>query len=128
MKLQMKTYCALWFLAYMACHKDVVPTRDLTSGIGFPKHCITSTATKLKEKGYIQTVVGPFGGYILAKSPNEITLQEILATFNDEFRLIGKKTPQTAGCALIGNLKKLLEKEERDFERILSGHTLADLM
>jgi len=127
MQLQSTTNCALWFLAYLADHKGVVPTRDLTSALGFSKQSIVISAVKLKEKGYIQTTNGPFGGYMLCRSPADITVQEILALYDDGIHLIGEKVPQKSGC-VIDNLKRLLEDAENDLEQILCSHTLADLM
>ena len=127
MQLQSMTNCALWVLAYLVDHKGVVPTRDLTSALGFSKQSIVSSAVKLREKGYIQTTNGPFGGYMLCRSPADITVQEILALYDDEIHLAGERVPQKSGC-VIDNLKRLLKDTENDLEQTLCSHTLADLI
>jgi len=127
MQLQSTTNCAFWFLAYLSDHKGVVPTRDLTRALGFSKQSIVSSAVKLKEKGYIQTVNGPFGGYMLCKPPSDITVQEILELYDDEVHLIGEKVPQKSGC-IIDNLKSFLIAAEHGLKQTLCSHTLADLM
>ena len=115
-------------LSVYVLSKGVTPTRDLVSALGYPAHNIASTALKLKKLGYLETVIGPFGGYTLVKSPNEITIGEILTAFNDELRLTDENTPQTDGCSVIKNLKVKLEGQNNAFDEAVLSHTLADFM
>jgi len=127
-QLYVQTSCALRLLAYMADRTGVVPIHELSDATGFPKHCIASVAAKLKKKGYISAVVGPFGGYVLDKSPKDISLQEILTAFDDDLRLCDERLPIEAGNTMIHNLKKLFEKEENNFQQVMSSYRLTDLM
>lgn len=44
----------------------------------------------LKKKGFVKSVRGPQGGYILAKKPSEITLQTLFYGLQDSQRSNGK--------------------------------------
>ena len=62
----------------------------------------------LKEKGYVRTAPGPFGGYMLARPAAEISVQGVLRAFEDELRLGGAYAPRTARFAVSGSLADLM--------------------
>ena len=128
MKLHKETNCAVCFLSYLACHNRVVPSRDISDALGFSKQTITSAGYKLKEKGYIQTFPGPFGGYTLAKAPADINVQEVLLSFGDELQIGGENMPQKDSCSAVVKLEKIFEKHQEDFKQAMSSLTLADLI
>jgi len=128
MQLQSLTNVSLWLLTYLAGHKGVVPASELNKALGFSKQSFIVPVAKLKEKGYVSAVSGPFGGYSLCKRPEEISVLDILTLFDDELRLDNDKVPRASCCKAVDNLKGLLHKMDDDFEQTMSTYTLADLL
>ena len=129
MKLQYTTDCALRMMVYLTGKNGIISSRELEQKIHFPQQCIFSAGRKLKKAGYISTVSGPFGGYTLGKSPEDITIQGILLLFKDSFSICcedidEKQIPGTACRNYIG----LLRKVKDDFAQEMSTVTLASLL
>lgn len=82
---------------------------------------------KLKKKGYIETVRGPHGGYLLAKEPKEITVGMILRTLEGDItasECLGKEVCERESiCATRG----IFEKIENSINNVIDNITLADM-
>ena len=129
MRLQYTTDCALRMMVYVAGENRIVSSRELEEKIGFPQQCIFSAGRKLKKAGYINTISGPFGGYILSRSPKEITIQDILVVFKDSLSVCCEKAPvKRSNTTAMNNYVKMTEKLEADIRKRLSECTLAHLL
>ena len=114
-------------LAYIAGENGrIIPSRELEENIQFPQQSIFNAARKLKKAGFINTVAGPFGGYTLGKPPKNISIQDVLALFNDTFSICRRKEPD--GTATLKNFVKRVKDIEDDFVQEMSRTTLADLL
>jgi len=107
---------------------QIVSSRELEKAIRFPQQTIFNAGRKLKKAGLINTVNGPFGGYTLAKPPENITIQEILLAFKDTFDINELFSPRKASAATLRNFSKLLTDVKVEMEHKLSAFTLADLL
>ena len=107
-------------------------SRELETKINFPQQAIFTAGRKLKKLGFINTVNGPFGGYQLARLPEDITVQEILTAFNDAFYLSDeesvKEAPakETSTVALQNFTKKMMNAKANIDQQM--SFTLAELL
>ena len=127
MKLQYTTECALRMMVYLTGESRIVSSREFEDKIDFSQQCIFSAGRKLKKAGYVNTVSGQFGGYVLGKSPEEITIQQILTAFKDELSLGCDNTSPDA-AATMQNFEKFLLGLEEDVAQKMSMVTLSDLL
>ena len=127
-KLQYITDCALLMMAYLTGEDRVVSSREIEKAIHFPQQCIFTAGRKLKKTGFVNTVSGPFGGYKLAKAPEEITIQDILAAFKDAFDIIDVLSAKRSAAAAVQNFTDILINLEAEMKQRMSSYTLADLL
>jgi len=115
-------------MLYLTSANKIVTSRELEKTIDFPQQSIFTAGRRLKKSGLVGTVSGPFGGYVLAKPPEDITIQEILVTFDDVFH-IGKEVAADRFTApSLGNLAKMFTEVKDAAEKKLGSVTLADLI
>ena len=129
MKLQYTTNCALLIMAYLTGENRIIPSRELQEHTGFAQQSIFTAARKLKAAGYVTTVSGPFGGYILGKPADRITVQEILELFCDTVSIRGGElSERQADKTTLRNFANRLAELDADLDRKLSALTFAELM
>lgn len=128
MKLHYITGCALLMMAYLAGEDRTVSSRELEQMICFPQQSIFSAGRKLKQSKLVNTISGPFGGYILAVSPENITIQDILLAFEDEFHISDEMLVKRSKKKTLHNFAKWLMNTEADMRQRMSMFTLADLL
>ena len=84
----------------------------------------------LKKKGFVKSVRGPRGGYVLAKKPGEVTLENLFYVLEDKnFKEVDGKlnvTSETDEVA-IGNLI-FWRRLQSSIEKGMSDSTLKDLI
>jgi len=82
---------------------------------------------KLKKSGYIDTVRGPQGGYMLAKEPGKITVGMILRTLEGDIttsECVNKDVcSRESTCAS----RVIFEKIEKSINDVIDNITLADM-
>ena len=127
-KLQYITDCALLMMVYMAGENRIVSSRELEKMIGFPQQSIFSAGRKLKKAGFINTVAGSFGGYTLAKPLEEISIQDILTAFKDEFCMNGEISAEKATTASLRRFLDICHEFEAEAKNGMSAVTLADML
>jgi Rrf2 family protein len=59
-----------------------IPIRELARRNDVPKRFLEQIMLKLKAKGWVDSVPGVRGGYVLAKHPSKITMGEIIRLFD----------------------------------------------
>lgn len=102
-------------------------SRELESKIHFPQQSILAAGRKLKKHGFINTVNGPFGGYFLAKPPDQFTVQEILSAYQDGFNINREEPLKKTTLSVLQNYMKTLTNIKSDIDQKFS-FTLADLL
>jgi len=63
-------------------HGVPIPIRELARRNDVPKRFLEQIMLDLKTQGWVESVAGIRGGYVLAKRPNEITMGEIVRHFD----------------------------------------------
>ena len=128
LKFQYTTNCALLMMAYLASVDRIVTSREFEDETQFPQQSIFTAGRKLKKSGLINTVSGPFGGYVLAKPPGEISVQEILLAFDDAFSVGKELSAGSFTATTLSNLTKMLEEVKDDLDAKMSSYTLSKLI
>lgn len=82
---------------------------------------------KLKKQGYIETVRGPQGGYLLSLKPEEITVGMVLRTLEGDITpsqcLVGEVCSRESICTT----RIIFEKIEKSINNVIDNITLADM-
>ena len=59
-----------------------IPIRELARRNDVPKRFLEQIMLKLKAQGWVDSVAGVRGGYVLAKDPGKITMGEVVRQFD----------------------------------------------
>jgi len=121
---------AIHALAYIATQKDPKPisTGRVAESFGFSEAHLSKVFQRLNKSGFLRSVRGPRGGFMLAKDPEEITLLDIYEAIDGPISrhgpcLLHKKECEFGDCVFGDLLETIPEQIESHF----SGTTLADL-
>ena len=84
MRVSKKTDYALRALFTLVDHYGggPIPIRELARRNDAPKRFLEQIMLKLKAKGWVHSIAGLRGGYILAKRPSQITMGEVVRHFD----------------------------------------------
>jgi len=84
MRISKRTDYALRALFTLADHHHgaPIPIRELARRNDVPKRFLEQIMLDLKAKGWVDSVAGVRGGYVLAKSPAKITMGEVVRHFD----------------------------------------------
>lgn len=69
---------AIQMLLYLAQAAQTVPSSKLSAALGISSRYLLQIGARLRDTGLLQVSYGNFGGYVLTKSPGEITLFEVV--------------------------------------------------
>ena len=78
MQFNQSTDYAIQMILYLAKVAHTVPSSKLSEAIGVSSRYLLQIGAKLRDAGFITVSHGSNGGYTLSKSPEEITLLEII--------------------------------------------------
>ncbi|MBI2500690.1 MAG: Rrf2 family transcriptional regulator, partial [Deltaproteobacteria bacterium] len=126
-----KTEYALLALEHMA-HSDgfKASTREISETQRIPYPVLAKIMQLLANRGLIKSVQGTKGGYLLAKDPNDITVENIVHIFEGPvavaecFKEEKISCPQWDGCLIKGPFSEL----NRKIHRLLAQTTVSQLM
>ena len=84
MKLSRKSDYALRALFTLVEHHGggPIPIRELARRNDVPKRFLEHIMLELKEKGWVRSVPGREGGYVLARAPGNITMGQVVRHFD----------------------------------------------
>jgi Rrf2 family protein len=66
-----------------------IPIRELARRNEVPKRFLEQIMLEMKSKGWVTSIMGKQGGYVLAKSPDKITAGEVIRYFDGVLAPIG---------------------------------------
>jgi Rrf2 family protein len=83
-RLSKKTDYALRALFTLVDHHGgpPIPIRELARRNDVPKRFLEQIMLDLKAQGWVESTAGARGGYVLAKSPSQITMGEVVRHFD----------------------------------------------
>ena len=122
---------AIHALAYIANQEDTKPisTGKVAESFGFSEAHLSKVFQRLNKSGFLRSVRGPRGGFILAKEPESITLLNIYEAIDGPISRHGPCLLHKAECefgdCVFGDL---LETIPAQIEDHFSKTTLKDLV
>jgi Rrf2 family protein len=113
MKISKRTDYALRALFTLVEHHGgaPIPIRELARRNDVPKRFLEHIMLDLKTQGWVKSLAGIRGGYVLAKSPNNITMGEIVRYFDGIIAPIE--------CVSVSGYKKCTQEPVCRFRRVL---------
>lgn len=113
MKINTKIRYGLRMLIAIAQSGQLMNTTELGSKMLVSPKYLRKLAGPLEKAGLIKSVQGIYGGYLLAREPEKITLQALMDAFNERLPLtdclLGKKCSLKDSCLAI-QVWEMLEK------------------
>lgn len=111
---------ALHASVYLASHKgDAISTGQMAEVFGASKAHLSKVLQRLSRSGLVRSVRGPKGGFVLAKSPDEVTLKEVYEAIEGKLEtvdcLLGEPVCTDGECMLGDLLSSLNTKVRRKF-------------
>ena len=91
---------------------------------------LKKAAIELNKQGYLKTIQGRYGGYILAKKPETIVIGEVVRITEGQMELVECFNSATNTCPLIDvcRLSRLFKKALKAFLDVLDEVTLANML
>lgn len=113
MKLSMKTDYALRVLFTLVEHhkRGPIPIRELARRNEVPKRFLEHIMLEMKAQGWVESLAGKHGGYLLAKAPDKITMGQVVRHFD------GLLAP--IGCVSTSNYERCSQEPVCRFRRVL---------
>jgi Rrf2 family nitric oxide-sensitive transcriptional repressor len=131
MQLTSFTDYALRVLIYAAARPGQrILTTDVATAFGISRHHVVKVVNELQHLGYLSTVRGRTGGFMLARDAALIQLGEVVRRTEGTLALVEcfdgttNTCPLSRACGLKGALRKAFDA----FLTVLDGYSLADLV
>ena len=127
MKLTTKGRYAVMAMADLAVFKDKGPTSltDISLRQNISLAYLEQIFIKLKNKNLVKSIRGAKGGYVLASSPEEVKISNIISAVDEEVKMLNCKKDSKKGCnnkstkCITHNLWDQLDKHINNFfERV----------
>ncbi len=130
MHLQVRTDYAIRMLIHLAA-TDGTPQSiaRISEAYGVSQNHMAKVAQRLRELGYVATVRGRNGGFVLAAEPSTIGVGDLVRQL-EEMTLVECFDRSSNRCVITGPcvLRSLLHEAREQFLAVLDAHTLEDLV
>jgi len=131
MKLTAYTNYALRMLMYVAL-KDGQPAtvKEIADAYKISANHLKKAAIEMTKHGYLDTLQGRYGGYILALDPQMIRIGDVVRITEGDMEMVECFNPQTNTCPLIElcRFSRLFKKALKAFLDVIDEVTLADMI
>ena len=88
MKVSKKTDYALRALFAIAEADNLISIRELSELVDVPRRFLENIMLEMNKAGWVKSIPGRYGGYVLAKGSDEITLGEVIRYFEGMIAMI----------------------------------------
>ena len=119
----------LMAINYIVMHREdaAVSAKRIAGEFGIPPELLAKILQRLAKKGLIASHNGPKGGYLLARSPEEITIGQVVRALEGPINIVScledLDCPQFQRC----NLRRPVQKIQASISYLLDTMTLAEL-
>jgi Rrf2 family protein len=120
----------LMAIHYIAAHGEdgAVSAKRIAEEFHIPPERLAKILQRLAKRKLIASHNGPKGGYVLMKSPEEITVGQVVRALEGPLRIVSCMSetddcPQFSRC----NLRRPVQKVQASVSRLLDTMTLAEL-
>ena len=132
MKLSTKARYALRATVDLALHCEQHPVRrkDISRRQDISPHYMEQLFTKLRDAGLIEAVRGPGGGYLLTRSPEQITAGEVIRAVHEVLApapCLTAESPVDCDRASTCVTRRLWHELEDRTDEFLDSKTIQDL-
>ena len=132
MKISRKTDYALRALFTLVEHfgRGPIPIRELARRNDVPKRFLEQILLGLKSRGWVDSLPGKRGGYILAKKPDKISMGEVVREFDGVLSPIWCVSVTHYQCCsqeAVCRFRRFLLKIRNYTARLMDSTTLADV-
>ncbi len=133
MQLSMRTDYALRALFTLVEHYGglPIPIAELARRNDVPKRFLEHIMLDLKERNWVTSLAGKRGGYVLAKSPDRITMGEVVRHFDGYLAPLAcvsvtdyKRCSQEPVC----RFRRIMLQSRNIVARLMDDASLADVM
>lgn len=106
-----------------------VQTREISEKEGISRFLIDQVFMSLRKSGLVKSIRGRSGGYLLTKSPEKISIGEIIKSIEGPISILkccgnGSACKKTAAC----RPHSMWQKINTDIENILDSATIGGLL
>jgi Rrf2 family cysteine metabolism transcriptional repressor len=131
LKFTIKTEYALKSLIHIALSDEPVSSKQIYEKEGIPIAFLEQILVRLRRKGLIKSVRGKKGGYVLAKSPKEISVFDVINVMEGPYGIVKCLVPGGEAECLFSLtdcvLKDVWNTVQTEVISILKKITLEDL-
>jgi Rrf2 family cysteine metabolism transcriptional repressor len=122
-------YACVAMLELASRHGDPRPARlaDIAGKHGIPERFLVQILLDLKRAGLVASTRGAAGGYALARSPEEVSLFDILEVIDPTEQPARQKDPLQP-TAYVHNVRAVWDRIVEAQQGLLKQTTLADLV
>lgn len=122
-------YACVAMLELAARYGDPRPVRltDLSDKHGIPPRFLVQILLDLKRAGLVASTRGAAGGYMLARSPDEITFHDVMRVV-DPREPAARQDDKLQPTAFVQNVRTLWERMIEAQQEILKKTTLTELV
>lgn len=119
----------LMAINYIVIHREdrAVSAKRIAEEFAIPPELLAKILQRLAKRGFIISHNGPKGGYVLARSPEEITVGQVVRALEGPINIVScledLDCPQFQRC----NLRRPVQKIQASISYLLDTMTLADL-
>jgi Rrf2 family protein len=111
MKVSKKTDYALRALFAIAELKgESISTKNLSEYTDVPRRFLENIMLEMNNAGWVKSIPGRYGGYVLAKDANDITLGEVIRHFEGMLAMIS--------CVSVSNYEPCSQESKCYFRRV----------
>ncbi len=128
MQLTLYSDYSLRTLIYLALSPDGATVAEIAERFRISHNHLTKVVHNLGKLGYVRTTRGRSGGLVLARSPGEINVGEVVRQVEPHFNLVECFDPAKNTCPILPAcaLRGVLGEAQEAFLKVLDGYWLSD--
>jgi Rrf2 family protein len=131
LKLSKKTDYALMAIQYMASGDPdrVINTKEIAEEYSIPGELLAKVLQKLGKKGLIVSQNGPKGGYVLAKSPSDISVLSVIQAIEGHVGITECYHNENSHCLQMSrcNIRTPLRNIQNSIYALLDSMSIEDM-
>ena len=131
MKLSTKGRYGVRAMFDLALHQGdgPIPLRSIAERQNISEHYLEQLVSTLRNEGFVESVRGAHGGYMLAKKPDEITIGHIIRALEGPITLSDCVSGEESNCERSPNcVVELIWNQVKDgIDEVLDSITLEDI-
>jgi Rrf2 family protein len=133
MKVSMKTDYALRVLFTLVEHHGhgPIPIRELAQRNDVPKRFLEQIMLEMKLQGWVDSVMGKDGGYVLAQRPDEITAGQVVRYFDGilaPIACVSASRHEPCGQEAVCRFRRLFLDVRNQVVKLMDNTTLAEIV